>query len=97
MYTLSPTPIPNAPPEAPSNNYGDDRTFKRIISNMFLAMASPAHAPRLLNQDKPGVSINVKTECQISLPFSLNATFYSLLICHPEISILTHLSIDSFC
>jgi hypothetical protein len=37
------------PPEAPSNNYGDDRDFKRIISNMFLAMVL-AHA----SASKPG-------------------------------------------
>jgi hypothetical protein len=34
------------------NNYGDDRDFKRIISNMFLAMASPCPVLLLLVQDK---------------------------------------------
>ena len=42
INTLSPTPIPNAPPEAPSPTITQIiGTLRRIISKIFLAIASP--------------------------------------------------------
>ena len=52
MYTLSPTPIPNAPPEAPSPIIIEIiGVFKRAISKIFLAIASPCP---LSSASKPG-------------------------------------------
>ena len=42
IYTLFPTPIPTAPPEAPSPiTMVIIGVFNRVISKIFLAMASP--------------------------------------------------------
>jgi hypothetical protein len=96
MYTLSPTPIPNAPPEAPSPTITLIGTFKRSFQICFWQWLLLAHAPRLLNQDKLREYQSSQTGIPISLPFSLNATLSIPSGLPSKISILTHLSIDSF-
>ena len=61
INTLSPIPIPNAPPDAPSPiTIQITGTVNCIISIKFLAMASPCPLSSASNPgNAPGVSINV--------------------------------------
>src|SRR5690606_34949667 len=63
IKTLSPTPIPKAPPEAPSPIITQMiGTFNRVISKIFRAIASPCPRSSASNPGyAPGVSIKVNT------------------------------------
>ena len=72
---LSPTPIPKAPPEAPSPIITTIiGTEMDIISKMFRAMASPCP---LSSASKPGKAPGVSIKVTIGIP-NLSADFMSL-------------------
>jgi hypothetical protein len=67
MYTLSPTPIPNAPPEAPSPTMMIGTLNESQIC--FWQWLLLAHAPRLLNQDKSEYQSTSKRNAKFSAIF----------------------------
>src|SRR5690606_11401379 len=75
INTTSPTPIPSAPPEAPSPTIRVIiGTFRRVISRIFLAIASPC--PRS-SASKPGYAPGVSIRVTTGIP-NFSADFINL-------------------